>query len=334
MADHDLDVKNILLIHFGQLGDVVLALPAMRAVRERFLDANITALTGKVSGEVVSLAGFADEVIAVDRVELRDGSKLRSIRRIINLIRDLRGRDFELVIDLHSLKETNLLALLLGVDHRLLADRGNRSYHSLGNFEPPAPPEDRTIHLSRTYMGVLTPLGLDNEAYPVVILPQKGEIEYVWQHFIKDTPRPLSGFFPGAGNPSRQWPLVRFAELAGRLQSDGYTPAVFLGPEEKEMRETVARTFPSGALIIDGLSIPQFIAAASEVDIFVTNDTGPMHLAALAGAPILLVIDSRAPLTYLPLTAQIAVVNDAHIDAISVDAVHSAAQQLRRTAAE
>jgi ADP-heptose:LPS heptosyltransferase len=334
LADHDLDFKNILLIHFGQLGDVVLALPAMRAVRERFPDAKITALTGKVSGEVVSLSRFADEVIAVDRVELRDGPKVRSIRRILKLTRDLRRREFDLVIDLHGLKETNILAWLTGADHRLLGDRGNRSYHSLGNFEPPPPAEDRSMHLSRTYMQVLTPLGLEVEPVPVVISPREDEIEYVRQHFLKETPRPLVGFFPGAGNASRQWPLAGFGGLAARLKSDGYTPAVFLGPEEKEMREAVGSTFPPGALILDGLSIPQFMAAASEVDIFVTNDTGPMHLAALAGAPILLVIDSRAPLTYLPLTAQIAIVNTAHIDAISVDDVHSAAQKLLGPATE
>ena len=334
MADHDLDVKNILVIHFGQLGDVVLALPAMRAIRERFPFANITALTGKVSGEIVRLSGFADQVIAVDRVELRDGPKLRSIAKIISLTRDLRRRALDLVIDLHSLKETNILAWLTRATYRLLANRGNRSYHSLGNFEPPPPAEDRSMHLSRTYMRVLTPLGLDNGADPVLISPQQGDVEFVRQHFLKETHGPLACFFPGAGNPSRQWPLVRFAQLASRLQSDGYMPVVFLGPEEKEMRETVASSFPRGALIIDGLSIPQFIAVASEVDIFVTNDTGPMHLAALAGTPILLVIDSRAPLTYLPLTAKIETVNDAHIHEISVDHVYSFARKLLGTTIE
>jgi hypothetical protein len=59
-----------------------------------------------------------------------------------------------------------------------------------------------------------------------------------------------------------------------------------------------------------------------------------MHLAALAGTPILLVIDSRAPLTYLPLSSRIEVVNTAHIDQISVDECYSAAQKLLNPAAE
>ena len=306
----------------------------MRAIRERFPDSKIIALTGKVAGEVVRLSGFADEVIAVDRVELRDGPKLGSIGKILSLTRELRRRDLDLVVDLHSLKETNILAWLTRAKYRLLANRGNRSYHALGNFGPPPPAEDRSLHLSRRYMQVLAPLGIDAEAKAVVITPREEDIEYVRTVIFGGAKGSLAGFFPGAGNPSRCWPLKRFATLADRLYTEGLSPVVFLGPEEQHMQSNVADAFPEGTRIVDGLSIPQLIAAAAELAIFVTNDTGPMHLAALAGAPILLVIDSRAPLTYLPLAGGIEPVNNAHIDDISVDDVYSSAQKLLGIAAE
>lgn len=306
----------------------------MRAIRERFPNAKVTALTGEIPGEVVKLSGFADEIIAVDRVELRDGPKPRSIAKIIGLTRSMRSRSFDLVIDLHSLKETNILAWFTGAKHRLLANRGNRSYRSLGNFRPSPPAEDRALQLSRTYMRVIGPLGLDREPEPVVIQPNEDDLQLARSGVLKGAAHPLAGFFPGAGNPSRCWPLERFVRLAESLRGDGYTPVVFLGPEEREMRQTVENNFPQGTLIVDGLNIGQFIAAASELDVFVTNDTGPMHLAALAGAPILLVIDSRAPLTYLPLADKIEVVNNAHIDGISVEDAHIAAQKLLGTRAE
>lgn len=81
-------------------------------------------------------------------------------------------------------------------------------------------------------------------------------------------------------------------------------------------------------LLIEQLDISEFIAAAREMDIFITNDTGPMHLAALAGAPILLVMDSRAPLTYLPLADKLSVLNNAYIEEISVDNAYSEARTL------
>lgn len=330
MAEQKRDFRNILVIHFGQLGDVVLALPAFRAIREAFPNARITALTGKIAGEIIRLSGFADQVRAIDRVELRDGPKFRSIRQIMRLTREIRNMHLDLVIDLHSLKETNILAWLSGANRRLLANRGNRSYHWLGNFNPPPPAEDRSLHLSQTYMRVLSPLGLGTEPEPVVIEPDKRQRSFVTSHVFNQCKKPMAGFFPGAGHPNRRWPLERFGSLAEKLNRDGYRPIVFLGPEELEMMRPAMQAFPEATQVGNALSIAEFIAAIAELEIFVTNDTGPMHLAALAGTPILLIMDSRAPLTYLPLGESIEVVNTGHIDAIDVDEVYISAQKLLR----
>ncbi|HEV2826510.1 MAG TPA: hypothetical protein VGW76_02825, partial [Pyrinomonadaceae bacterium] len=69
------DPRNILVIDFGQLGDVVLSLPALRAIRKRFPRARITVAVGKPGAEIVGLSGFADKTLIVDRVGLRDGFK-------------------------------------------------------------------------------------------------------------------------------------------------------------------------------------------------------------------------------------------------------------------
>src|ERR1700704_3782651 len=95
--------RNILVIDFGQLGDVVLSLPALRAIRERFPQAKITVVVGKPGGEVINLSGYANATIVVDRVSLRDGPKLVSIAKIVNLVKRVRQEKFDFVIDLHSL---------------------------------------------------------------------------------------------------------------------------------------------------------------------------------------------------------------------------------------
>src|ERR687885_1609257 len=99
------DPRNILVIDFGQLGDVVLSLPALRALREKFPRARITVAVGKSCAAVVDLSGYADHVLAVDRVALRDGPKLISVARIARLVKEVRRAQFDLVIDLHSLTE-------------------------------------------------------------------------------------------------------------------------------------------------------------------------------------------------------------------------------------
>ena len=281
-------------------------------------------MTGSVPGRVVELAQVADEVMAIDRVRLRDGAKARSIREIFGIVRDVRGRRFDLIVDLHSLSESNLLAYLSGARNRLLADRENRSLNLLCNFRPRPPREDKGKHLTQRYMDVLRPLGMTgaNREFRFAAVP--ADVQCIEQHILTDAEARYIGLFPGAGHPSRCWPLGSFAELAGRLAADGFTPVVFLGPEEHNMRPAVEELFSPDVKIAEGLSIAQFIAAAALLDGFVTNDTGPMHLAACAGAPVVLVMHEAAPRTYLPLTSRLAVVQETAIKDIPVDAVYNA----------
>src|ERR1043165_1213869 len=111
--------RNVLVIDFGQLGDVVMSLPALRAIRARFPHARITVAVGKPGGELIRLSGYADDVLEVDRVALRDGSKLISIGRILKFVAQVRKAKFDFVIDLHSLYETNLLGYFSGAPRRL-----------------------------------------------------------------------------------------------------------------------------------------------------------------------------------------------------------------------
>src|SRR5580765_2635231 len=154
--------RNILVIDFGQLGDVVMSLPALRAVRAKFPLARITVAVGKPSGEIIALSGYADATIEVDRVAIRDGFKPLSILKILDLVKDVRRRQFDFVIDLHSFSETNLLGFLSGAPKRLFARRRGRSLDFLANFRPRPPVEadNRKRHQVDRYLDVLRPLDI------------------------------------------------------------------------------------------------------------------------------------------------------------------------------
>src|ERR671921_35897 len=152
------DPRNILVIDFGQLGDVVLSLPALHAIRAKFPRARITVAVGKPGKQVVEMSNAADETLVVDRVSLRDGSKPLSVWRIARLVKEVRARRFDFVIDLHSLSETNLLGFLSGAPQRLYARRPTRSLDYLSNFRPQPPVEDRAKHAIDRYLDVLRPL--------------------------------------------------------------------------------------------------------------------------------------------------------------------------------
>jgi ADP-heptose:LPS heptosyltransferase len=320
-----------LVIDFGQLGDVVLSLSALSAIRQRFPDARISVLSGKVPAEVLAVLVGVEEVMAVDRVELRDGPRLGSIKKILALAADMRRRRFDLVIDLHSLPETNLLAFITTAKHRLLANRESRSIDILSNFRPRPPHEDKAAHLTERYFDVLRPLGVNRGERAITLSPRDADLAIVDERFFSTINRPLVGLFPGAGHPDRCWPLDKFAALADQIAQKGMSPVVILGPEEAAMRDQVVETFPADAAIVDGLSIPQFIAAASRLTAFVTNDTGPMHLAACAGTPVLLLLDGKAPDTYLPMTKKLAVIRGENINDISVGEVKEVLAKLLST---
>lgn len=328
------DPRNILVIDFGQLGDVVMSLPAMRAIRERFPQARITVAVGKPGAEIIRMSGYADATIEVDRVALRDGFKPLSVLRVFQVARDVRGRQFDFVIDLHSFTETNLLGFFSGAPKRLFSRRRGRSLDFLANFKPQPPVEEknRERHQVDRYLDVLRPLGIaDAERVPRLVtrFEDDREIDKLLRKSKAEAGAPLVGLFPGAGHESRRWPLQRFAQLADSLaRNDAVRPVVFAGPEERALISQMRSLFPSSTVILDQLTIRQLASAQARLAVFVSNDTGPVHIAAAVGVPIVLLLDGRAPDSYFPLSEPKRAIIGAPIAEIPVQEVYEATRAL------
>jgi len=312
--------RNILVIDFGQLGDVVLSLPALHAIRRRFPRARITVAVGKPGRQVVELAGCADHVLVVDRVALRDGFIPASLWQIARIVRDVRRRHFDFVIDLHSLSETNLLGFLSGAPLRLYARRPTRSIDALANFRPRPPVEDQTKHAVDRYLDVIAPLKIEVVSRVPrlpVLAAARVDVEQIFRKAKLANDAPLVGLFPGAGHPSRVWPLERFKELAERLErNDGVRIVVFVGPEER-VRD-LRTVFSRATVFLEQLTIAQLAAALAHLSVFVTNNTGPMHIATAVGTPVV-VLDQPTNKAYRPLEAQHRVLYGRLLSDISVD---------------
>jgi len=328
------DPHNILVIDFGQLGDVVMSLPALRAIRERFPSARITVAVGKPGAEVVKMSGYADATIIVDRVGLRDGFKPLSVLRIFQVVKDVRRKQFDFVIDLHSFSETNLLGFLSGAPKRLFSRRPGRSLDFLANFSPRPPVDDNdpNRHLVERYLDVLIPLGIKNQPRVPRLVPTAEDNRAVDAMLRKPKAEigiPLVGLFPGAGHPGRCWPLEKFAQLADFLvRNDGVRPIVFLGPEEHNIVQQMRGLFPPACVILDKLSIRQLAAAQARLAVFVSNDTGPVHVAAAVGTPIVVLINRPTQHAYVPLAASQRLIFSQAISAIDVEEVYAATREL------
>ncbi|HEX8499428.1 MAG TPA: glycosyltransferase family 9 protein [Pyrinomonadaceae bacterium] len=334
--------RNILVIDFGQLGDVILSLPALGAVRHRFPRARVTVAVGGAAAAVVEMAGVADGALPVDRVALRDGPKHLSVWQIGKLVMDVRRRKFDFVIDLHSLSETNLLGFLSGAGHRLYARRPGRSLDYLANFRPAPPAEDRSKHAIDRYLDVVAPLGVGEVSRVPRLAAREEDGRAVEELLRKGTQggrnwrgreaasgdSPLVGIFPGAGHPSRRWPIERFAELARMLErNDSVRSVLFAGPEERRLVRDARGQFPPSTIILDKLTVPQLAAAAERVSVFVSNDTGPMHIAAAVGTPVVILMQHHPMFNcYIPPGDRHRVVAARSIEEISTDLAYAAAR--------
>jgi ADP-heptose:LPS heptosyltransferase len=297
--------RNILVIDFGQLGDVVMSLPALRAIRERFSDAQISVLVGKPAAEIIGMSGYANITIPVDRVALRDGSKIVSIARIIKLVSQVRKTKYDFVIDLNSLSETNLLGFLSGAQHRLFSHRPGRSIDYLANFKPRPPREVKESHLVDRYLDVLKPLDIVN-ASRIPYLKTNPIADQVVESLLKkekaQSNNLLVGVFPGSSQPDNRWPIERFAELSDYLvRNDRVRVIVFGGPEERELIRQHKQLFPSTTVVFDQLTIPQLASALARLTLLVSNDTGPMHIAAAVGTTVIDLLNRPTPNTYVPV---------------------------------
>lgn len=326
------DPRNILVIDFGQLGDVVLSLPALRGVRERFPQARITVAVGRPGGEVVKLSGYANAVLDVDRVSLRDGNKLVSVARILKLVSQVRKAKFDFVIDLHSLSETNLLGFLSGAPHRLYAQRPGRSLDYLSNFKPRPPQFAKEAHLVDRYLDVLKPLGIQNQKRTPFLRTSPAAdfaIEAMLKKQEAQSGSLLVGLFPGAGHESRLWPLERFAEVADFLiRNDRVRVIVFAGPEERAMIPQMRELFPATTIFFDRLTIQQLASAQARLTLFISNDTGPMHVAAAVGTSVIVVLDCPSPHSFIPVGEEHRIICGNTINDISVDEVYKVAHEL------
>ena len=328
----DFKPSNILVIDFGQLGDVVMSLPALRAIRTRFPNARITVAVGKPGGELIELSGYANDILEVDRVSLRDGPTLISIGRIIKFVSGVRQAKYDFVIDLHSYYETNLLGFLSGAPRRLFSRRSNRSLDFLSNFKPQPAKEVESTHLVDRYLDLLKPLGIQN-APRVPTLNTNAAADFAVEALLKkekaQSGELLVGVFPGAGHPSRIWPTEKFADLADHLvRNDRVRVIVFAGPEERSKVPVMRPLFPPSAIFFDRLTIPQLISAQARLSLFVSNDTGPVHLAAATGTPVIVIYDRQEPHGFTPVGDHHRLIFGQSIREIPVAQVYKAAHEL------
>lgn len=185
-------------------------------------------------------------------------------------------------------------------------------------------------HVDR-YLSVISSLGIADAERQITIAPPPNAVleASAMLDGLKIADKKLIGFFLGAGHHSRRWPVENFVAAAGQLSLLGdFQTLVFLGPEEREFRPTVELAFGNKAIVIRELRIDVFYAMMSRLDVLVSGDTGPMHLAATAGAGVVLLSQIDSPDIFQPLAKKLTVINDRNFDEITVEQVVTVVREM------
>jgi lipopolysaccharide heptosyltransferase II len=290
---------KILILKPSSLGDVIQALPVLRLLKLHFRGAEIfwwidSALAPLLEGDP-DLAGIV-------RFERKRWGKPRHWPEMLRSLRWLRAQHFDLVIDLQCLARSGAFAwlsngkFLVGLDE---VREGARGFYDVA-----VPRKSFHTHAVDWYLAVLPPLGVPVHKY-FQWLPERpeiaAEVKRKWPEAdlkSKTQNSKLILLQPGARWPNKHWPAGNFAELV-RLTVKNFPTARFaiLGDaEDKPLGEIISRVLPERCLNLCGeTSLPEMVGWLRLCDLMVTNDTGPMHVAAALGKPLVAIFGPTEP---------------------------------------
>jgi len=282
-----------LLVRFPNwLGDAVLALPALRAIRRTLPAARLTVLARPSGAGAAALSGDADAFLPLGPGHGGAAGKAA-------LVRELRRARFDGAVLLQNAFEAGLLAFLAGIPLRGGYPTDLRGV--LLTHPVPVPREGN--HQVGYYLGAVRALGFGAEADPVPRLAPSP-----WSPPAPG--RRWAALAPGAAyGPAKMWPAARFAELGRRLAARGLSLAVLGSPAESEVcREVAAGAGPEAFDLSGRTTLAEAASALGACELAVTNDSGLMHLAAAAGTPLVALFGSTDPSATGPVSARAVVV--------------------------
>ena len=256
-------MKRILVFGFSFIGDAVLSTAVIRPLCAHFPDAHITFLVGPRAFDLLATEPNIDTTLAYNNRGEHTGWKGR-----LRLIKMLRLHQFDLVVNLRD----TVMARCIGAEHWGLV-RGESNRHAVIR-----------------YLEVLQKRGVDTtDAHPHL---QLTEDEQTAAHgFLAEagvtSERLLIGIHPGGNWVYKLWDAANYARVAnGFVEKQNVAILLFAGPNERELQARVAKLMDVPPILVQTEYLRHLAALISLCDVYIGNDTGPMHIAAAVGTPV------------------------------------------------
>ena len=290
------DFNNILIIKPSSIGDVIHALPFLKAIRGRYPDAVISWLINRGIDEIIRDNPNLDEVILFERKRWGGFDDIGyKFKGLTEFIRELRQKRFDLVIDLQGLFRSGLITYLSGADSRIGFANAREFSPIFYNYKVSHPPIE--MHAVDRYLLIAKELGADITKKDFKInIPEK-EKRYAASLISRNKKRPLIAINPSARWETKMWPLKRYAGLIDAIAVKLKAQPVLIGSKEDEVRvnELLSMTMSRPLNLSGKTSLLQLSALLKKVALLITNDSGPMHIAAAVGTPVIAIFGPTRP---------------------------------------
>ena len=297
------DYKNILVIKPSALGDIVLALPALSALRRSFPQARISWLVRPEFAPLLEDHPHLTQTILFDRRLLgKAWYQPRAMRGLVALVRQLRHSRFDAVVDLQGLFRTACLAWLTGCPRRFGMANAREGASLFYTHKVPQTPE--CIHLVDYYLKVVKEMGASDLRVEFVLGSGAASGAAVKRLLAQQGVGP-DGYVvlvPASSDPDKCWPAERFATIADMISTEMGLAVVACGTAaEGRAIEEVQRFARTAVVNLAGrTSVPELVAVLRGARLVVSNDTGPGHMAAALGVPLVMLFSWSNPARIAP----------------------------------
>jgi lipopolysaccharide heptosyltransferase I len=291
MSESSKRPKKILIIKLSALGDVVHTLPIPRTLRQEYPDAYISWMIEERYQELLYNNPDIDEVIPIRTKVWRKNWNRETFNEILQIIKSLRQKKFDVVFDLHGLIKSGIIAMLSGAKTKVGFHRKNCKEKISSIFTNiKGPYMAGGIHVVDMYLTLVqSALGIQNvvKQFPISSPEaQEQKIEGFFQSHPELTAKPIVGINPGAGFESKLWEIERFAKLADRIvDAMDYSILLLWGPGEEQKAKQIAASMKQKSWVAPATTIQESIALYKRLKLLVSCDSGPLHLCSALDIP-------------------------------------------------
>lgn len=277
---------NVLIVRLGALGDIVHAIPAAAALRAAWPDARIDWLVEAKHRAILDLVPVLDRIVALEG---------RSIRGWADVVRRERQVRYDVAFDFQGLMKSAVLARASGAARVAgfsvwhLREKGARPFYS--DIDDVA---DDDGHVIGKNLHLLRLVGVETSR---IEFPIADVASLALDGIRREIgPGPFALINPGAAWPNKRWPAARFGEVAAFLRDVRGLPSVVLwGPGELPLAQAVVAASSGAGRAAPPTEVPDLVALSRQAALMVSGDTGPLHIAAAVGTPVVALFGPTNP---------------------------------------